>query len=89
VVADSHHFDEDPDQHLSENLDPDPYDSDPDPQPWVKNTGSRRIKAILVNDDQNPKNESYGKLQGCYSETGFHIGMDRNFVCLWRRHNYN
>jgi hypothetical protein len=18
---------------------------------------------------------------------GFHIGMDRNFVCLWRRHN--
>ncbi len=26
---------------------------------------------------------------GCYSETGFHIGMDRNFVCLWRRHNCN
>ncbi len=24
---------------------------------------------------------------GLYSETGFHIGMDRNFVCLWRRHN--
>ncbi len=24
---------------------------------------------------------------GSYSETGFHIGMDRNFVCLWRRHN--
>ncbi len=24
---------------------------------------------------------------GCYSEAGFHIGMDRNFVCLWRRHN--
>jgi hypothetical protein len=23
----------------------------------------------------------------CYSETGFQIGMDRNFVCLWRRHN--
>jgi hypothetical protein len=27
--------------------------------------------------------------QGCYSETGFHIGLDRNFVCLWRRHNCN
>ncbi len=27
------------------------------------------------------------KLQGWYSETGFHIGMDRNFVCLWRRRN--
>ncbi len=26
---------------------------------------------------------------GCYSETGFHIGMNRNFVCLWRRHNCN
>ncbi len=25
--------------------------------------------------------------QGCYSETGLHIRMDRNFVCLWRRHN--
>ncbi len=24
---------------------------------------------------------------GLYSETWFHIGMDRNFVCLWRRHN--
>jgi hypothetical protein len=24
---------------------------------------------------------------GLYSETGFHFGMDRNFVCLWRRHN--
>ncbi len=23
---------------------------------------------------------------GLHSETGF-IGMDRNFVCLWRRHN--
>jgi hypothetical protein len=21
-------------------------------------------------------------VQGCYSETGFHIGMDRNFVCF-------
>jgi hypothetical protein len=26
---------------------------------------------------------------GCYSETGFNIDMDRNFVCLWRRHNCN
>jgi hypothetical protein len=26
-------------------------------------------------------------VQGCYSEKGFHIGMYRNFVCLWRRHN--
>jgi hypothetical protein len=25
--------------------------------------------------------------QGCYSETGLHIRMGRNFVCLWRRHN--
>ncbi len=25
--------------------------------------------------------------QGWYSETGFHIDMDRNFVGLWRRHN--
>jgi hypothetical protein len=24
---------------------------------------------------------------GLYSETGFHMGMYRNFVCLWRRHN--
>jgi hypothetical protein len=24
--------------------------------------------------------------KGLYSETGFHIGMDQNFVCLWRRH---
>jgi hypothetical protein len=62
VVADSHHFDEeqDPDPHLSEKLDPDLYESDPDPQPWVKNTKSRKIKAILVNDDLNPKNERYG-----------------------------
>ncbi len=28
-------------------------------------------------------------IQGCYSETGVHIVMDRNFVCLWRRHNCN
>ncbi len=27
--------------------------------------------------------------QGCYSETGIHIVMDLNFVCLWRRHNCN
>ncbi len=26
-------------------------------------------------------------LLGCYSETGFHFGIDRNFVCLWRRHD--
>jgi hypothetical protein len=26
---------------------------------------------------------------GCYSETGVHIVMERNFVCLWRRHNCN
>jgi hypothetical protein len=26
-------------------------------------------------------------IEGCYSETGFHIGMDRNCVCLWHRHN--
>jgi hypothetical protein len=26
---------------------------------------------------------------GCYSQTGFHIVMDGNFVCLWRRHNCN
>ncbi len=25
---------------------------------------------------------------GCYSDTGFHIGMDCNFVCLWLRHNW-
>ncbi len=24
---------------------------------------------------------------GLYSETGFHIGMDRYFACSWRRHN--
>ncbi len=24
---------------------------------------------------------------GWYSETRFHIGMDRNFVCFWRRYN--
>ncbi len=29
----------------------------------------------------------YRARQGCFSETGFHIGMDRNFVCLFRRHN--
>jgi hypothetical protein len=56
VVADSHHFNEDPDQHLSEKLDPVTYESDLEPQPWVKTTGSRRIKSILVNDDLNPKN---------------------------------
>jgi hypothetical protein len=28
-------------------------------------------------------------LRGCYSETGFYIGMDVNFVCFWRRHNCN
>jgi hypothetical protein len=65
VVADSHHFDEDPGHHLSEKLDPDPHESDPDPQPWVKNTWLRRIKAILVNDDLDPKNERYGKLLHC------------------------
>ncbi len=32
---------------------------------------------------------SWLEARGCYSETGFHIGMDRNFVCLWRRHNCN
>jgi hypothetical protein len=26
-------------------------------------------------------------VQARYSETGFHIGMDSNFVCLQRRHN--
>ncbi len=26
-------------------------------------------------------------IQGLYSETGFHIGMHHNFVCLSRRHN--
>jgi hypothetical protein len=26
-------------------------------------------------------------MQGRYSETGFHIGMDCNFVSLWCRHN--
>ncbi len=26
---------------------------------------------------------------GWYSEAGFHIGMGRNFVCLWHRHNCN
>ena len=29
----------------------------------------------------------YHLAQGWYSETGFHIGMDRNFARLWRRHN--
>jgi hypothetical protein len=29
------------------------------------------------------------RVRGYYSETGFHIGMDRNFVCLWRSHNSN
>jgi hypothetical protein len=28
-------------------------------------------------------------IQGCYSDTGFHIVIDRNFVCLWRSHNCN
>ncbi len=28
-------------------------------------------------------------IQDCYSETGFHIVIDRNFVCLWRSHNGN
>jgi hypothetical protein len=28
-------------------------------------------------------------LLGCYLETRLHIVMDRNFVCLWRRHNCN
>jgi hypothetical protein len=29
-----------------------------------------------------------GRLKpGLYSETGSHIGMDRNFVCLLRSHN--
>ncbi len=27
--------------------------------------------------------------RGWYSQTGFRIGMNRNFVCLWRRHNCN
>ncbi len=27
--------------------------------------------------------------QGCYSETVLHIGMGRNFVCLWHRRNCN
>jgi hypothetical protein len=26
-------------------------------------------------------------LQGLHLETWFHIGMDRNFVCLWCKHN--
>jgi hypothetical protein len=29
-----------------------------------------------------------GETRGRYSETGFHIGMDRSFVSLWRRHNF-
>ena len=33
--------------------------------------------------------ESFEIIQGWYSETGYHIGMDRNFVCLWGRHNCN
>ncbi len=27
--------------------------------------------------------------RGCHSETGFHLVMERNFVCLWRRNNCN
>ena len=33
--------------------------------------------------------ERFEIIQGWYSETGYHIGMDRNFVCLWGRHNCN
>ncbi len=29
------------------------------------------------------------KVQCCYSEMRFHISMDRNADCLWRRHNCN
>ncbi len=37
MVADSHHFDEDPDpdQYLSEKLDPVTYESDLEPQPLL------------------------------------------------------
>ncbi len=46
---------------------------------------------ILLNNSESRRWQvSYQAFSlGCYSETGFHIGMDRNFVCLWRRHNWN
>jgi hypothetical protein len=39
------------------------------------------IKYSILSDNTRP--------QGCYSETGVQIAMERNFVCLWRRHNCN
>jgi hypothetical protein len=43
VVADCHHFDEDPDTdpHWSEKLDPDPHSSGTDPQPIFKGKGEQ------------------------------------------------
>ncbi len=37
----------------------------------------------------NEKSDQFYKRPelGLYSETGFHIDMERNFVCLWRRLN--
>ncbi len=42
-----------------------------------------RLVAKLVRFSEKTR-----RVLGWYSETGFHIGMDRNFFCLWCRHNF-
>jgi hypothetical protein len=43
-------------------------------------------KQLSKRTDKHREGRQPDKL-GLYSETGFHIGMERNFVCLWRRPN--
>jgi hypothetical protein len=43
--------------------------------------------AVPPNGRQTPSVGIRWKNQCLYSETGFHFGMDCNFVCLRRRHN--
>ncbi len=56
--------------------------------PAVAASLGRFHAAGAVRHEREISNGGRKKL-GWYSETGFHIGMDRNFVCLCRKHNCN
>jgi hypothetical protein len=49
-----------------------------------ENCSSHRERPLKV-----PAHVNRLSYRAVYSETGFHIGMDCNFVCLWLSHNCN
>jgi hypothetical protein len=40
------------------------------------------FKYFVVQIQKEVSSDLKRETQGCYSKTGIHIGMDRNFVCL-------